>query len=407
MKPVILADATLEDIAPLKWLGVAIGQKHPEVDDWVLGSPLAVDPDSVIVYQGDYNAFRSMRLNSIYPVLEGYKHWTAVGLRADFSDPVGLHAAHLAASYTGQKNVPSDENFHARFEYRHHPWRLYGSWNLADFYDLFGPTKVSRKGFQAGLGYTGYIVDDKPKTLQYGLNAANYWGLEVLPEFQNVPTSYDNFLTFGGNLRYSTAAGTIGGIEAEKGFMTRLVFGGTVVRGDFFSRTALSATYGFLTPIDHSSLWFRLAGGQGTGPIDEPFANFFFGGFGNNWVDHGPVNRYRQQPSFPGVEINEIGGRNFVKGGVEWTLPPLRFKKLGIANFYGTWARLAFFTQGVVTNPDNAEWRSEVVNVGTQLNMKLILFFSLESTLSAGYARAFEEGYDPRDELMVSLKILR
>ena len=37
----------------------------------------------------------------------------------------------------------------------------------------------------------------------------------------------------------------------------------------------------------------------------------------------------------------------------------------------------------------------------------VVLFFSLESTLSAGYARAFENAFDPRDEVMVSLKILR
>jgi len=407
MKPVMMADATLEDIAAVRYLGNAIAEKHSEVDDWVLGSPMTVDPDSVTVFKGDYNALRSMRLNSIYPVVEGYKHWTAIGLRTDFSDPVGLHAADFAASYTGQKNVPSDERFHVRASYRHHPWRLWGSWNMADFYDLFGPTKISRKGFQVGARYKGYILEEKPRTLQYGLSLARYWGLEVLPEYQNVATSYDNFMTFGGNMRYSSAMGTIGGIEAEKGFMVNLNFNGTVVRGDFFARTSANLTWGFLTPWDHSSLWFRMAGGQGTGPIDEPFANFFFGAFGNNYVDHGPINRYRQQSSFPGVEINDIGGRNFARAGIEWTLPPVRFKKLGITNFYGTWARLAFFSNAVVTNPDNAEWRRKVLNVGTQLNLRLILFFSLESTLSVGYARAFEEEVAPSDELMVSLKILR
>ena len=37
-------------------------------------------------------------------------------------------------------------------------WRYLGwhgdfSWNRSDFYDLFGPTKRSRKGFAAQLGY--------------------------------------------------------------------------------------------------------------------------------------------------------------------------------------------------------------------------------------------------------------
>jgi len=408
MRLVRLPDDTLEDIAPVRYLGYAITQEHPVVLDWELGSPRHIDPDSVITFEGDYNAFRSMRLNSIYPIIEGYKVYTTGGLRFDFSDPVGMHAFDAAVSYSAQTNLASDERLHLRFKYRHHPWDLWGAWNRADFYDLFGPTKVSRKGFQMGLGYNGYILEEAPKSLKYNLSVANYWGLEVLPEFQNIPTSYDNFMTIGGSIRYSTAQGTIGGIEAEKGFLTSLNFMSTLVRGDYFTRTHLDLTYGLLTPIDHSSLWFRASGGQGTGPLDEPFSNFFFGAFGNNYVDHGRVNRYRSYYSFPGLEINEARGRNYAKGGMEWTLPPLRFRKMGLANFYATWARLALFSHGLVTNFDrDDDSNTKVVDVGAQLNVKLVLFYSLSSTLSAGYARAFEDGVDPRDEWIVSLKILR
>ena len=45
--------------------------------------------------------------------------------------------------------------------------------------------------------------------------------------------------------------------------------------------------------------------------------------------------------------------------------------------------------------------------MGAQLNVKLVLFYSRSSTLSAGYGRAFEDGVDPKNEWMVSLKILR
>ena len=59
----------------------------------------------------------------------------------------------------------------------------------------------------------------------------------------------------------------------------------------------------------------------------EPFANFFFGGFGNNYVDHDDEKRYRETYAFPGAELNEIGGRNFLKSTVELNLPPLRFQR--------------------------------------------------------------------------------
>ena len=69
---------------------------------------------------------------------------------------------------------------------------------------------------------------------------------------------------------------------------------------------------------------------------------------------------------------------------------------------------MALFSQGLVTNLDrDDDWRTEVIDVGAQLNVKLVLFYSLSSTLSAGYARAFEDGVEPRNEWIVSLKILR
>ena len=405
--PVMIADATLEDISAVRYLGAAIWKEHPIVREWGIGSPLKVDPDSVITYEGNYNAFRSMRLTSAYPILEAYKAWTSVGARFNFMDPVGLHSLDFSLSYTGQRNVPDDERLHFRFNYGHYPWNLWGAYNRGDFYDFFGPTKMSRKGFQLGVTYRGQFHEQGSKSTQYALSLARYWGLEVLPEYQNVPTSYDNFLTLGGNLRYMNLKGTIGGVEAEKGIMFSLNAASTYVRDDYFPRFWAELTYGLKTFIPHSSLWLRTTFGQGIGPRDEPFANFFFGAFGNNWVDHAGVNRYRQFYSYPGLEINEVGGRNFVKAGLEWPLPPIRFKRMGLPNLYFNWMRLALFGNGLLLNADSPEWRQEVYSVGAQLNLKLVLFFALEQTLSFGYGRAFEENVEPRDEWMVSLKILR
>ncbi|MCB9250095.1 MAG: hypothetical protein H6613_16875 [Ignavibacteriales bacterium] len=69
--------------------------------------------------------------------------------------------------------------------------------------------------------------------------------------------------------------------------------------------------YGFALPINHSSIWLRSSAGYSYGDRDEPFANFYFGGFGNNYVDNLPEKRYREYYSFPGVELNSIGGTNY------------------------------------------------------------------------------------------------
>ena len=48
-------------------------------------------------------------------------------------------------------------------------------------------------------------------------------------------------------------------------------------------------------------------------------AKFYFGGFGNNYVDDGEVKRYREFGSFPGFEIDEVGGQPLrqVAGGAQ------------------------------------------------------------------------------------------
>jgi len=124
-------------------------------------------------------------------------------------------------------------------------------------------------------------------------------------------------------------------------------------------------------------------------------------------LNHKNVNRYREFYAFPGLELNEIGGTNFLKGMVEWTLPPLRFSSLGWPSLYANWASLSFFGSAIATNLDPDYEGVEVANAGTQLNLKIVFFSSLQTTLSAGYAFAFEEGRGPREELMLSFKILR
>ena len=73
----------------------------------------------------------------------------------------------------------------------------------------------------------------------------------------------------------------------------------------------------------------------------QPFANFFFGGFGNNYVDRGEEKRYREYYAFPGAQLNQLGGRNFLKSMVELNLPPWRFRHAGTPGLHGTWMRPA------------------------------------------------------------------
>ena len=165
---------------------------------------------------------------------------------------------------------------------------------------------------------------------------------------------------------------------------------------------------GFPLPINHSSIWLRSSAGYAYsyGDRNDPFGNFYFGGFGNNYIDAQTEKRYREYYSFPGVELNEIGGTNYGKLMLEWNLPPLRFSNFGFTSFFVNYARASLFTTGIVTNMDSKQYRRSVVNLGTQVDFRVIMLFNLKLTFSVGYAAAVEKDQRMTDELMFSLKIL-
>ena len=125
-------------------------------------------------------------------------------------------------------------------------------------------------------------------------------------------------------------------------------------------------------------------------------------------MDIRPASRpTRAYYALPGAELNEVGGRNFAKSTLEWNLPPVHFRRAGTPGFYLTWMRPAVFVSGLATNLDAASARRTVGDAGGQLDFRLNFLSTLDLTLSIGGAVAFEDGYAPRREAMVSLKVLR
>jgi hypothetical protein len=406
--PMMIPDRPIEDVAAITYLGQAVVEKHSKLVGWTLGSPLEVSLDSLITSTSSYRSARSMGFTAAYPIAECYKTSAALGMRANFMDPLWQNVVDLSLSYSPVEDIAAEERLHFKLKYENWRWTLRGAYNPADFYDFFGPTMTSRKGYYVAAQYKGYPVSDAPRSLEYSIQAAHYGGLERMPLYQNVAASFDNFYTAGASLRYRSMRSTIGAVEAEKGLAWSLNSDNSFVLSEFYPQVYGTFDWGFLLPIDHSSVWLRMSAGYSHGDRDESFANFYFGGFGNNWIDHAATfNRYREYYTFPGAEINAIGGTNFGKALVEWTLPPLRFKRIGFASLYANWARLAFFTSGIATNVDDTTWRRELMNAGAQLNLKVVIFSSLESTFSLGYARAAEKGTKTTEEFMISLKILR
>jgi hypothetical protein len=345
-------------------------------------------------------------LASLYPVAEGYKDFPAYGLRFNFADPTTLTRGDLTVAYTPNQILPEEERVHAAFNYRFWQWRIGGTYNASDFYDLVGPTKTSRKGYSLTLENRDFLFFDEPETMEYRVALGGYWGLERLPEFQNIQTPVDKFLSLNARINYQYLMKSLGAVDDEQGVIWQLVSHTNLVKGNLFPRVHTNAAYGTLLPINHSSLWLRGSAGYSFGDRYDPFSSFYFGGFGNNWVDHQEIKRYREEYSFPGVEIDNIGGVLFAKGMLEWDLPPIRFRRFGVPSFYCNWARIGLFTSAIGTNFDRSSERQVEGNAGGQIDFRLVIFSSLESTLSLGYAVAAQQNQRRSNEFMISLKIL-
>jgi hypothetical protein len=396
----------LEDVSPVTFLGQQVAEKHPVVREWVPDSPASIPLDDRIESDEEYRGIREVELESIYPIIEGYKESEAVGFAANFSDPMFFNRFSLTASYSPDDELLPEERGHLHFKYYRPHWEFDLKWNDADFYDLFGPTKASRKGYSAGVHYTKSLIYDLPRQLDLNVDAAYYADMDTLPRYQNVPAEIDSLTEGMLSLSYSNQRASLGAVDYEKGLTAAVFVGATYVDGDLIPGFVGTIDYGIPLPAPHTSIWLRSAVGANVGDLYDPFANFYFGGFGNNWVDHGDAKRYRSFFSFPGVELNEIPGRSFAKSMLEWNLPPVRFRRAGSPGFFLTWMRGSLFAGAIRTNVDDDNVARDHGTMGAQLDFRFEVLSKFKMTLSLGYAAAFESGMDTTDEFMFSLNVL-
>jgi len=150
--------------------------------------------------------------------------------------------------------------------------------NSADFYDLFGPPRRGARLLRARR-HKRSLVYDSPG-LELDVSGAIAGNLDRLPLYQNVPsTSTGLHLNANSRSVHSALAGVR---ETRKGTAGAGLLGQVVTA----SPAQVYGTYdlGVALPLGHSSIWMRtprLLAARSHGA----FANFYFGGFGNNYVD--------------------------------------------------------------------------------------------------------------------------
>ena len=406
-RPGLIDPVPLEDVSNILFLGNEVANKHPKVREWSVVNTLAdQDFEASITHQGKYRPPSELGLISAFPVLEGYKDSELLGWNFQFADPMMLHRLDITAGYSLDNDLPTDEKFHTRVDYKALNWTASYWHNDADFYDLFGPKKRSRKGDAFLLGYKRAVIFDKPRRLDFSGNLNYYTGLDTLPDNQNVSTFIiEDILSLRLALNYTNTSKSLGAVEKEKGIEWELVLSGDRALSDTIPKLRGGLDFGFALPWKHSSIWFYNSAGAADGNRLNPLTNFYFGGFQNNYVDDGDVKRYRSYSTFPGFEIDELGAKEYLKTVAEWNLPPKRFREAGKPSLFLKNAQPSIFVSGLVTDPGKIFERT-VINIGFQVDFEFTFVHNLPMVFSVGYAVGYEDGHKHDDEWMFSLKIL-
>lgn len=436
-RPVLIPNRECKNVASIQFLGNQTIEKYPVLKQWQLSQAEAqkINIDSIKTSERKYSSFRLMRLNFAFPIVVGYKNFIGLGYAFNFSDPLGFSNIDFNVSYTprelpnqlmrnnnpGYDELADNELWHASLSARFQRFNFSASLNNADFYDLFGPTRYSRKGILSRLEYNRALIIDQPRRLDLTIGGGGYYGLQGSPFFQrvkNLSASGDGkqidrnlYLNMDATLTYSSMQSSLGAVDQEKGIRVSVRNLNSYSAGNLFSSFNSNLDLGFALPVKHMSFWWRNAAGSALSEQFNPFTRVGFGAFGNNYIDYQGSRRYRGTWAFPGLSFLEersIVAKDFLKTTAEIVLPPIRFRKFGGLNLYSNWMQFSVFSSYLAVREPLFFGDNQFANAGSQLDLKIVLFSVMESTFSLGYARAWDivSGEEYR-EFMISLKLLR
>ncbi|MCQ2176963.1 MAG: hypothetical protein MJY41_03375 [Bacteroidales bacterium] len=419
MTPVTFDYEILHDANSIDFLGQKAYDAHPDLPD--LGRLEAPLPriefgevyDSITVY----HPLREMKFQGAYPDIAGFTDrnaWNNVtpvlGYHLAFYDPLSLCSLNLFMGASPWSTNDWGSRFHISASLKYWQWSLKASWNEASFYDLFGPLRRSRKGYQFVLGYDTKRNMQSPFSISWGGHLGHYGKLDALPLYQDVQvqSGITSFQTFDAYINGSKVRSSLGAVSGEQGYRFGASAYSYLAGGKLFPAIDLTWEQGFLLPVGkHNAFWFKGCAGQNFGDSNSTLGNYYFGGFRNNWVDNGTINRYHSLSAMPGAKIDQIGAHNYLKATGEINFSPIRFNNFGSLQCYPNVIQFTTFVNDLVTDV----WgktscnRANYISAGAQMNIQMVLFAHMTTTLSVGYARIW--GDQLRDgELMISLKLL-
>ena len=407
-KPVKFKNESANFLPAINYLGQRVIEENPKLYSLNLNSDTTdINPMNFSVESG-YNAFENLHVQSVFPMVSGFQNQVVFGLFTRISDPLLIHDFYLSAGVSPLSENPSYPLWHVRFKYDYKQLLFFEFlYNGDEFFDLFNKLKRGMLGEQYKVGHTYYWLYDNPLKIKQASTLTFYRNVEFL--YDNlVRVSQPDFAVLATNLNYKNLRKTIGSSDFEYGNdmnWTVTLYGTDFDQPDFSVNTyAELSNYGMWL-WKHNVLHVKIAGGYLWYNENLVQSKFYFGGFGNRPVDNDEVKQFRRIFRFPGISIYSLGVEKFGKLLLENDFPPIRLSDWLLFDQFANHIDFEIYSQGLITESYLGNY---LVDIGAQMDVKLKHWYNLESTFSAGIAKAWVLPNGMTDwEWFLSIKLLK
>lgn len=404
--PVVFKIQKTERLPAIQYFGQRILNKSSELLKWNL-TPAKEIADSIKISKEDsYSSFNSISVKTFIPTVSGFQSRIVLGFYSQFNDPLLIHDLTIDAGISPFKETTNDIKYHLRLKYSFHQKLIIAAeHNATDFYDLFNKRKRGMLGSRFALGYNYFWIYDNPLKIKHSTELSLYKDIKFINDNQT-EVSIPDYLILKSELDIKDLRKTIGSIEWESGDWIRLSVLGYTSDPDnpkYSGQIMGEWDKFFMIFFDHNVLQFKIASGYHFEKEEIPETKFYFGGFGNRAIENEPVKQYTKMFRFPGVPIYNIVADKFVKVMISNSLPPIRIPGASIFGIDLKNINLSVFSQGLYSDSRFVE---KAIDAGAQINFVLQHWYNLETTFSAGIAKAWWNGGTDH-EWFISFKLLK
>ncbi len=406
--PVIFENKPASFLPAINYLGQKVLEDNPTLYSWNLTTDsIAINPMDFSLEES-YNGLENLHLQSLFPMVSGFQNQVVFGLFARVSDPLLVHDFYLSAGISPLSENPSYPLWHLRFKYDYKQLLfLEVLYNGDDFFDLFNELKRGMLGTQIKMGHTYYWMFDNPQKIKQATTLTFYRDVQFV--YDNlVNVSQPDFAILATNLNSKNLRKTIGSSDYEYGndINWTVALYGTEFDEPEFAVNTYADLSNFRTWLwNHNVLHVKIAAGYLWYNENIVQSKFYFGGFGNRPVDNDEVRQFRRIFRFPGISIYSLDVEEFGKIMFENDFPPIRVSDWLLFDQFVNHFDFAIYSQGLITQSNLGNY---LVDIGAQMDMKLKHWYNLESTFSAGIAKAWVLPTGTTDwEWFLSIKLLK